>query len=173
LEVDVIRSFDGKTPVIDETAFVSEAAYVVGDVAIGEGSGVFPGAVIRGDFADIRIGRNTMIEDNSVVHSGDPLEIGDNVIVGHSVVVHCRKVGHGCLIGSNATLLDDAEIGNNCVIGAGCVVSRGMVVPDGSLVVGVPGEIKRRLEQRVAGKAKSGGSRSYHDLVRLYKQEGL
>ena len=169
----MIRSFHGKTPVIAETAFVSEAAYVVGDVVIGEGSGVFPGAVIRGDFADIRIGKNTMIEDNSVVHSGDPLEIGDDVTIGHGVVVHCMKVGNDCLIGNNATLLDDAEIGNFCVIGAGCVVSKGMVVPDHSLVVGVPGKIKRTLTSGTAGRAKSGGSRSYHDLVRLYKQEGL
>ncbi len=173
LEVTVIRSFDGKTPVIAETAFVSEAAYVVGDVVIGEGSGVFPGAVIRGDFAGIRIGRNTMVEDNSVIHSGDPLEVGDDVIIGHGVVVHCRKVGNGCLIGNNATLLDDAEIGDSCVIGAGCVVSHGMVVPAHSLVVGVPGKIKRQLAPRVAGRVTAAGKRTYTDLVRLYRQEGL
>jgi len=66
----MIRSFDGKTPKVAESAFVSEAAYVVGDVEIGEGSSVWPGAVIRADFARIRIGQNNLIEDNCVLHSG-------------------------------------------------------------------------------------------------------
>ena len=58
----MIRSFNGKTPKVAESAWVSEAAYVIGDVEIGENSGVWPGAVIRADFASIKIGRNTQIE---------------------------------------------------------------------------------------------------------------
>ncbi len=52
----MIRSFNGKTPKIAESAFVSEAAYVIGDVEIGENSSVWPGAVIRADFGKIKIG---------------------------------------------------------------------------------------------------------------------
>ncbi len=39
----MIRSLNGKTPKIAESAFVSEAAYVVGDVEIGQESNVWPG----------------------------------------------------------------------------------------------------------------------------------
>jgi len=168
----VIRSFNGKTPRIAESAFVSEAAYVIGDVEIGENSGVWPGAVIRGDFTSIKIGGNTMIEDNSVVHTGVPMEIGDNVIIGHSVVVHGTKIGNNTLIGNNATILDNAEVGSFCIIGAGCLVSQDMKIPDSSFVVGIPAEIKgqvspkRRLQQ-------GQGSLSYAELVKLYKQQGL
>ena len=167
----MIRSFEGKTPRIAESAFVSEAAYVVGDVEIGEGSGVFPGAVIRGDFASIRIGKNTMVEDNCVVHSGVPVEIGDNNTIGHGVVVHCIRIGNNNLIGNNATLLDNAEIGSFCIIGAGCLVSQGMKVPDYSMVVGVPGRIRDvgdRMRRRVQG-----GPSAYSELVKRYKREGL
>jgi len=167
----VIRSFRGKTPRIAESAFVSESAYIVGDVEIGEGSGVFPGAVIRADFTSIKIGQNTMVEDNTVIHSGVPVEIGDNVIIGHSAVVHCVKIGNNNLIGSNATLLDFAEIGNHCIIGAGCLVSQGMKVPDNSMVVGIPGRIRdigERKKQRMTD-----STLTYSDLVKLYKQEGL
>jgi carbonic anhydrase/acetyltransferase-like protein (isoleucine patch superfamily) len=38
----VIKSFDGKTPKIAESSFISEAAYVVGDVEIGDYSNVWP-----------------------------------------------------------------------------------------------------------------------------------
>jgi carbonic anhydrase/acetyltransferase-like protein (isoleucine patch superfamily) len=168
----MVRSFDGKTPRIAASAFVSEVAYVVGDVEIGEGSGVWPGAVIRGDFATIKIGRNTMVEDNTVVHSGGPVEIGDNVIIGHNAVVHCRRIGDNCLIGNNATLLEDAVVGNLCIVAAGAVVGSGKTIPEGSLVVGVPAKVKglvsaeqrQRLEQ---------GSPEYVNLTQRYKAQGF
>jgi carbonic anhydrase/acetyltransferase-like protein (isoleucine patch superfamily) len=103
----MIRILEDKIPRISPSAFVSEAAYVVGDVEIGEGSGVWPGAVIQGDLDAIRIGRNTMVEDNTVVHAGGMMEIGDHVIIGHNVVVHCRRIGNNCLI-SPRSLMNSA-----------------------------------------------------------------
>ncbi len=140
----MIRSFGGKTPSIADSAFVSEAAYVVGDVEIGENSSVWPGTVIRGDGGKIRIGKNTNIQDNSVVHGS--VTIGDNVHVGHGAVINCRSIGNNVLIGMNATLLHEAEIGNWCIIGAGCLVSQGMKIPDKSFVVGVPAQVKRKVD---------------------------
>ena len=171
----MIRSFNGKTPRIAETAFVSEAAYVIGDVEIGENSGIWPGAVVRGDFASIKIGRNTQIEDNSVVHSGVPMEIGDNVLIGHGVVVHGKKIGNNTLVGNNATILDNAQIGSSCVIGANSLVSHDMEIPDNSFVVGIPAEIKgqvspRRRQRRPQSRQ---GAQSYADMVKLYKKQGL
>ena len=168
----MIRSFDGKTPRIAESAFVSEAAYVIGDVEIGENSGIWPGAVVRGDFASIKIGCNTMVEDSSVVHSGVPVEIGDNVLIGHSVVMHGIKIGDNTLIGNNATILDNAEIGSFCVIGAGCLVSQGMNIPDNSFVVGIPAKIKGQLSpERLLGLQQ--GPQSYIELLKRYKEQGL
>ncbi|MFN0148189.1 MAG: gamma carbonic anhydrase family protein [Dehalococcoidia bacterium] len=139
----MIRTFLGKHPKLDPSVFVSEAAYVVGDVTIGAGSSVWPGAVIRGDVCAIRIGANTHIEDNSTVHHGpDGIDIGDNVTVGHNVVVHCRRIGDGTLVGNGATLLDGAEIGAHCVVAAGAVVRPGTNAPDSSFLVGVPAEVR-------------------------------
>jgi len=168
----MIRSFSGKTPKIAESAFVSESAYVIGDVEIGENSSIWPGAVVRGDFAKIKIGGNTVIEDNCVLHSGVSMEIGDNVLIGHSVVVHGMKIGNNTLIGNNATILDNAQIGSFCVIGAGCLVSQGMKIPDNSLVVGVPAIIKRQISPEVMERLKR-GPHSYSELLKLYKQQGL
>ena len=137
----MIRKFAAHVPQIDESAWISETALVMGHVIIGPDSGIWPGAVLRGDFAVIRIGAGTVIEDNVVVHSGDGIAVGNNVIVGHGAVLHCREIGDNTLIANNATVLDDAVIGKFCVIGAGCVVSPGMVIPDHSLVLGVPGRI--------------------------------
>lgn len=88
----MIKPFDGKNPCIAETAYICQTACIIGEVVIGEYSGVWPGAVIRADFAPIKIGRSTIVEDNSVIHCGEPMEIGDHVIIGHGAVVHGKKI---------------------------------------------------------------------------------
>ena len=167
----MIRSYNGKTPQIAPTAFVSEAAYVVGDVTIGEGSSVWPGAVVRADFAPIRIGRHTHIEDNCTIHEGNPIDIGDHVTIGHNSVVHCRRVGNNTLIGIHATLLNGAEIGDECVVAAGAVVMAGAKIPDRSFVVGLPAEVRPLTEdqyQRTRFYAST-----YTQLAAQYLAEGL
>ena len=144
----MIRSLDGNSPKIHPTVFVSETAYVVGDVEIGENTSIWPGAVIRGDYGKIVIGRNCSIQDNCVLHTDDYLELGDNVLVTHGAVIHGGKVGNNVLIGINAAILEDAHIGNYCLVGAGAVVLSGARVPDYSLVIGVPGRVMALTEQQ-------------------------
>ena len=174
----MIRSFNGKTPIIAKSTFVSETAYVIGDVEIGENSGVWPGAVIRGDLGSIKIGQNTAIEDNCVIHSGSPSSpvqdviIGDKVIIGHGAVINCCRIGDNVLIGANATILHDAEIGNFCIIGAGCLIGHGMKIPDNSFVAGVPGKNKGEPSpQQVRWLQKA--PQTYDKLVKQYKEQGL
>ncbi len=174
----MIRSFNGKTPRIAESAFVSEAAYVVGDVVIGEDSSIWPGAVIRGDFGSITIGCNSVVEDNSVIHSGSPsipignVEIGDRVLVGHGAVLNCRKIGNNVLIGMHATVLHDAEIGDFCLIAAHALVRQGMKVPDRSLVAGVPGRIKGEISEDQSWWVQH-AYKDYTALAEQYKKQGL
>ncbi len=176
----MIRSLGDKRPKIAKSAFVSEAAYVIGEVEIGENSSVWPGAVIRADFGSIKIGRNTAIEDNCVIHSGSPskddyreeVTIGDNVHIGHGAVVNCRKIGNSVLVGMNATILHDSEIGDLCVIAAGCLVKAGIKVPDGSFVAGVPGRVMGKATEEQLWWVKHGPS-SYAELAKKYKELGL
>jgi len=170
----MIRSFNGKTPKIAKSAFVSEAAYVIGEVEIGENSSVWPGAVIRGDLGSIKIGDNTSIQDNSVLHADADvsLEIGNNVLIGHSVVVHGLKIGSNTLIGNNATVLDESKIGSFCIIAAGSLVSRGSEIPDNSMVVGVPAKIKGQVSQKQRQQLKE-WPQIYAELTKRYKEQGL
>ena len=176
----MIRSLGSKTPKIAESAFVSEAAYVIGEVEIGENSSVWPGAVIRGDFGSIKIGSNTAIEDNCVIHSGTPstpsyredVTIGDKVHIGHGAVINCRRIGNNVLIGMNATLLHDAEIGDSCIIAAGCMVRQEMKIPDGSFVAGVPGKIKGKASAEQLWWVEE-GPQGYAELAKQYKEQGL
>ena len=168
----MIRSFGGKAPRIAESCFISEAAYIIGDVEIGEHSNVWPGVVIRADFARIKIGKYVDIEDNCMLHAGTDMEIGDNVIAGHGAVVHSSKVGNNVLIGMNATTLHNSEIGDDCIIAAGSVVTEGMKVPPGSFVVGVPAKVKGQVTEQQKGWMK-GHQDFYPPMAKLYKDEGL
>jgi carbonic anhydrase/acetyltransferase-like protein (isoleucine patch superfamily) len=159
-------------PRIASSAFISEAAYVVGNVEIGEYSSVWPGAVIRGDYAGIVIGSYVHIEDNAVVHCGVPLVMGDNIICGHGAVVHCAKVGSNVLIGSHATLLDGVEIGDYCMIAAGALVAPGTKIPEGSMVMGIPAEVKGPLTEAQVGRLKVGAI-GYAEYAQKHKRSGL
>ncbi len=167
----MIRSFNGITPQVHPTAFVSEAAYVIGSVVIGEHSSVWPGAVIRGDFGRIIIGKNTHIEDNCVLHTGNEMLVGNNVIVGHGAILHCRKIGNNCLIGIDATLLEESEIADDCLIAAGALVTPGTRIPVMSLVMGSPAEVRAKLTKDKIEVMRAGAD-IYKATAQHYKREG-
>jgi carbonic anhydrase/acetyltransferase-like protein (isoleucine patch superfamily) len=146
----MIQSFNGKTPKIANSAYISESSIIIGDVEIGENCSIWPGAVIRGDFGKITIGKNCAVEDNCVIHSGSPgekdsicnLTLGDDVHIGHGAVLNCRRVGSHVLIGINATILHDVDIDDFCIIGAASLIGQGMKIPERSFVAGIPAKIK-------------------------------
>lgn len=168
----MIRSLEGKSPLVAESAWVSESAYVVGDVVIGEGSSVWPGATIRGDSARVTVGRDTSIQDNTVIHCDDPLSIGDGVLIGHAVVMHCKSIGDGAHIGNNATVLDEVEVGAGAIVEAGSVVTASTPAPSGTLLAGVPvrdqGPVPEGRRERIRTMAEEARA-----LAQTYKAAGL
>ena len=168
----MIRSFNGISPKIAPSVFVSEAAYVIGDVEIGKNSSVWPGAVIRGDICKIVIGQSSSLEDNCVVHGATRVTIDDNVIIGHGAVVHCRKIGSNVLIGNNVTLLDGAEIGDFCIVGAGSLVLSDTKVPENSVVMGAPAQVKEKVTKKQRDEIEQ-GSAFYAELAQRYLEQGL
>ena len=144
----MIKSLGSSIPVIHPTAFVSEAAYVVGNVEIGEGSSVWPGAVVRGDMGKVTIGKHTNIQDNSIVHGDANVFIGDSVVIAHRVLCHGMEIGDGCLIGNGAIVNDGVKIGKNTIIGSGAMVVENMEIPSGSIVMGIPARIRGEVQQK-------------------------
>ena len=168
----MIRTLGDRSPKVADTAWVSEFAYVVGNVEIGEYSSIWPGVTIRGDGSKpIVIGNYVNIQEGSVVH-GDGLVIEDRVSVGHCVVVHCDRVGEGSLLGNNATVLFSAVLGRQCLIAANSVVLSGMSVPDRSFVTGVPGVIKRTVNTRQIADMKNTVSELV-ERAKVFRESGL
>jgi carbonic anhydrase/acetyltransferase-like protein (isoleucine patch superfamily) len=142
-----LYAFEGKQPVVHETAFVAPTASIVGEVTIEEGASVWYGAIIRADFSPVIIRRGANVQDGAVLH-GPPdqtTEIGAGATVAHNCVVHGATLGAECLIANGAIVLDGARIGAGSLVAAGAVVPSGMEVPEGVLAAGVPAQVKREI----------------------------
>ena len=143
-----LYELDGVAPKLAAGAWVADSAQVMGDVVLGENVSVWFGAVLRGDTEPLTIGRNSNVQDLSVLHAdvGSPLTIGENVTIGHQVMLHGCTVGDNSLIGIQAVVLNNAKIGRNSIVGAGSVVTEGKEFPDNSLIIGAPAKVVRTLD---------------------------
>ena len=143
----MIQKYKNLNPKFGKNVRIHDTAVVIGDVTLGEDVSLWPGAVLRGDMAAIRVGNRTNIQDGSVFHTDSdyPAVIGDDCVVGHQACVHACTVGNRCLIGIQSVVLTGAEIGDECIIGAGAVVLEGAKIPSRSLVLGVPGKVVRKI----------------------------
>ena len=138
-----------KKPKIAESAFIAPDAAVYGDVRIAEECSIWFHATVRAGEGSVSIGAHTNVQDNCVIHvdKGFDVNIGRNVTIGHGAIVHGCTVGDNSLIGMGAIVLNGAEIGKNCIVGAGALVTQGTVVPDGSLVLGSPAKVVRKVRE--------------------------
>jgi carbonic anhydrase/acetyltransferase-like protein (isoleucine patch superfamily) len=159
---------------VDPTAFVAPGASLVGEVTLGAESSLWYGVVARGDMEPIVIGRQTNVQDNSVIHVDQdlPTFIGDNVTIGHRAVIHGCVIEDGALIGIGAIVLSGARVGKGALVAAGALVREGLVVPPGSLFAGVPGKVLRQLTEGEM-KRVAANSLSYVEYARRYRSGEL
>lgn len=160
----MIRTFDGLEPQIADSAYVDEAAVVIGDVVIEEDASIWPNTTLRGDHGQVVVGERSNVQDNAVLHEDAVLE--PDVTVGHSAIVHACTVEPGALVGMNAVVLDDARVGEGAIVGAGSVVTEGTEVPPETLVVGTPAEVKTELD----GPVTESTTKHYAQLGSTYEE---
>ena len=136
-----------KQPKLGKGVYIARTGVVLGDVTLGAQASVWYGALLRGDINRIVVGHHSNIQDNAVLHVADkfPCVVGNWVTVGHSAIVHACRVGDETLVGMGAVILDGAVIGKQCIIGAKALVTQGMKIPPGSMVLGMPAKVVRKL----------------------------
>lgn len=146
-----VYALGDRVPQIHPDAYVHPQATVIGDVVLGAGSTVWPGAVLRGDYGSIRVGERTSIQDGTVVHATaeKATVIGSDCVVGHLAHLEGCTIEDGSLVGSGSVVLHDAVVRSGGLVGAGAVVSNGVEVPAGAMALGIPA--KMRLDSVPAG----------------------
>lgn len=135
-------------------AWIDPGAAVFGSVAIGEGSSLWPGVVIRAEMLSVTVGRFVNLQDHVMVHIGygTPTKIGDYASITHRVVLHGCTIGENCLIGIGATIMDGAVIGANSIVAGHTFVREGQIIPPNSIVMGTPAKIVRTADNFVANR---------------------
>lgn len=166
-----IYQYDDHQPEIHPSAYVADAATVIGKVVLGEGASVWPQAVLRGDNELIAIGAGSNVQEGAVLHNdaGFPLTVGVEVTIGHQAMLHGCSIGDGSLIGIQAVVLNGAVIGKNCLVGAGALVTEGKVFPDNSLILGTPAKVVRQLSEADVAKFRE-NARDYIERGQKHKQ---
>lgn len=137
-------------PTIGDKVFIAENAAVIGDVVIGEESSIWFGCTVRGDVHEIRIGKRTNIQDNTVIHTTRNLSgtyIGDEVTVGHGAILHACTLGDQSFVGMGAIILDEAKLEPRAMLAAGAVLTPRKIVPTGQLWGGSPARYMRDMTQ--------------------------
>ena len=174
----MIRAYRGIVPKIAASCYIDTSAQVIGDVTVGERSSVWCNVTIRADVNYVRIGEETSIQDNSVIHvehsdpaaPGFPTVIGNRVTVGHSVTLHGCTIEDESLIGIGAIVLNGARVGKGSVVAAGALVPEGMQIPPGSLVMGVPGKVRREVSPEEQERFRE-NAQNYVKYRELYREE--
>mgnify|MGYP001107693196 CR=1 FL=1 len=166
-----LYELDGVAPQLATGAWVADSAEVIGNVKLGENASIWFGAVLRGDNETMTIGRNSNVQDMSMLHSdpGSPLTVGENVTIGHQVMLHGCTIGDNSLIGIQAVVLNNAKIGRNSIVGAGSVVTEGKEFPDNSLIMGSPAKVVRTLDDEAAAKLRQGAENYVANARRFAK----
>ncbi len=170
-----IGKFGNTTPQLGSGAWVHDSAQVIGDVVLGEDVSIWPNVAMRGDVNFIHVGKQSNIQDNSVLHvthkresdpHGAPLVIGERVTVGHGVILHGCTIGNECLVGMGSIILDRAVLQDRVMVGAGSLVPPGKVLRSGYLYIGSPvREIRALTAEELAS-----FNYSANNYVKLMKQ---
>lgn len=162
-----VYAIDGLVPVVDPTTYVHPTAVLIGDVIVGPGCYIGPGAAMRGDFGRLVMERGSNLQDNCVVHGfpGTDTVLEEDSHIGHGAILHGCRVGKDALVGMNATVMDGAQIGESAIVAAMAFVKAGFVVPPRTLVGGIPAKIMRELSASEI-EWKRGGTRDYQTLTK-------
>ena len=169
-----LYKFDGKQPTIGQAAYVSELAQIIGDVVIGDHCYIGHGAILRGDYGRIELGKGTAVEEGVIAHAppGETNRIGEMVTLGHGAIVHGKRIDDYAVIGMGAVVSIWSEIGAWTIIGEGAVVKLRQVIPAGVVAAGNPAQVIREIGEKDR-KLWNWGKQLYWDLAQKYLEAGL
>lgn len=171
-----------RMPTVSSTAYIDDAAAVIGDVRIGAKVYIAPGVSIRADEATpIIIGDECNVQDGAVFHGlkGSSIELGNRISIAHGAIIHGPlKIGDESFVGFNS-VVHASTLGKGCFVGHGASVigvklADGKFVPHSALIDSqekadalgpVPEHLKHFNEEVVEVNCEFAGSYSLQDSM--------
>lgn len=161
----MIYSINNFIPVVHESSFIHPQAAVTGNVIIGRGCYIGPGAAIRGDWGQIIIEDGCNVQENCTIHMfpGVMVLLKEGAHIGHGAVIHGATIGKNCLVGMNAVIMDNVTLADECIVGALSFIKADEAFEARSLIVGNPAKkIKDVTDEMI--KWKTEGTALYQQL---------
>jgi len=168
-----VISYMGEKPKLASSVFLASGARLIGNITADEGTSFWFNVSCRADVHYIKIGKNTNIQDNTVVHvtsNAYPTIIGNHVTIGHNAIIHACEIEDESLIGMGACILDGAIISKHCFLAAGSLVSPGKKYPEGSLLMGRPAKVIKKLSAKEISKMILDSSKHYLEIKKNYEK---
>lgn len=132
-----------------DNVVISKSSCIIGRVCLGEGANVAQGTVLRSQDDSLSIGNHSMVLENSVLigSPSSPLSVGSKTVFGHKCIAIGATIGDLCEIGNGVIMLPGSKIGNMCIFGEGTIIPENTIIPDGSVVLGRPFKIIRKVTE--------------------------
>ncbi|HPQ43433.1 MAG TPA: gamma carbonic anhydrase family protein [Syntrophales bacterium] len=165
----MLYEFDGNRPLVGKNSYVSDTAQVIGNVIIGDNCYIGHGAILRGDYGRIEIGKGTAVEEGVIIHAppNDVHRIGEKVTFGHGAIIHGRKIDNEAVIGMGSIISIYAEVGEWSIIAEGSVVKMNQIISRGVVAGGNPARVLREVSENDK-EIWGWGKQLYIDLARKY-----
>ena len=130
--------------------------------------------MLRADIQEIKIGPKSNVQDGTIVHleSEQGTYLGQYVTVGHKAILHACTIDDEVLVGMGSILMDGVRVGARSIIGAGALVTMGTEIPPGSLVLGSPAKVVKKLSEEEQKTLKQ-WAENYIELSRRYIDEKI
>ncbi|WP_392560827.1 gamma carbonic anhydrase family protein [Orbus sturtevantii] len=143
----MIYRLGDNVPDIQAAIYIAPSATIIGDVILAKNVTIWPSAVLRGDICAITIGEDSNVQDNVTIHTDFelPCKIGRNVSIGHNAVLHSCLIDDSVIVGMGSIILNNSRIAKNCIVGAGSLVTQKLLCEEGSLIMGSPAKVVRKL----------------------------
>jgi len=170
----IIKTVNGKTPVIGEDCYIADNATIVGDVTMGSQCSIWFNAVLRGDVNFIKMGNKVNVQDGAVIHCTylkAATTIGNNVSIGHNALVHGCTIHDNVLIGMGSIIMDDCVVESNSIIAAGAVLTKGTHVPSGTIFAGMPAKKIKNISPELSSGEVDRIANAYVKYSGWFKEE--
>ncbi len=170
----LIFPYHGIWPTIAPTAYIAPGAVIIGNVTIEDECSVWSNAVMRGDMAPVYLRRGANVQENCTVHvdADTPATIGEYCVIGHNAIVHGATIAPGSMVAMHATVLNRATVGAGSIVAAAAMIPEDATIPPRSMVMGVPGKIRREVTDDEIARLRNNAER-YIGYSREYLASGM
>ncbi|MHA1585145.1 MAG: gamma carbonic anhydrase family protein [Promethearchaeota archaeon] len=141
-----LLEYKGSKPRIDESAWVSPNATLIGNVTIGPNTVVWPGAFLRAEASPISIGKYCTIFDGVMMFTRSDkssIEIGNYNIIETGTCIFGTFMADYITLGLNVVVYERSSIGEGAMMLGDSIVPAGMIISERAIMKGSPVSIIR------------------------------